>query len=75
MAEQRWTDVGPDRHAHELGLMAAPPEGGTGPVDDAPATGQPTVVEAMRLLEELRSAGLVSDDEYAAKRREILDRI
>ena len=29
----------------------------------------------MRLLEELRSAGLVSDDEYAAKRREILDRI
>jgi hypothetical protein len=33
------------------------------------------VVEAMRLLEELRSAGLVSDDEYAAKRREILDRI
>ena len=75
MAEQRWMDVGPDRHAHELGLMAAPPEGGTGPVDDAPATGQPTVVEAMRLLEELRSAGLVSDDEYAAKRREILDRI
>ena len=68
-------DAGPERHAHELGLMAAPADGWPGPVDDAPAAGLPTVVEAMRLLEELRSAGLVSDDEYAAKRREILDRI
>jgi hypothetical protein len=33
------------------------------------------VAEALRVLEELRAAGLVSDDEYAAKRREILDRI
>ena len=74
-AEQRWMDAGPGRHAHELGLMAAPTDGRPGPADDAPAAGQPTVLEAMRLLEELRSAGLVSDDEYAAKRREILDRI
>jgi len=74
-AEQRWIEAGPDRHAHELGLMAAPANGWPAPADETPAGGQPTVVEAMRLLEELRSAGLVSDDEYAAKRREVLDRI
>jgi hypothetical protein len=33
------------------------------------------VADALRLLEELRAAGLVSDGEYAAKRREILGRI
>lgn len=74
-AEARWMEAGPDRHAHELGLMAAPPDGWPAPADDLSSAGQPTVVEAMRLLEELRSAGLVTDDEYAAKRREILDRI
>lgn len=79
-AEQRWIEESPARHAHEIGLMAAPPEGWPTPAAEAPAAeappaGQAPVVEAMRLLEELRSAGLVSDDEYAAKRREILGRI
>ena len=74
-AERRWTAVGPQRHAHELGLAAAPAGGWPDPIAEAPATGPSTVVDALRLLEELRAAGLVSDDEYGAKRREILDRI
>ena len=74
-AEERWMAVGPARYAYELGLTAEPPEGPADPVVEAPAAGQRTVVEAMRLLEELRTAGLIADDEYAAKRREILDRI
>ncbi len=73
-AEVRWTAVGPQRHAHELGLAAAP-AGGPDPVAEAPATNPSTVVDALRLIEELRAAGLVSDGEYGAKRREILDRI
>ncbi|MFH0751484.1 MAG: SHOCT domain-containing protein [Chloroflexota bacterium] len=74
-AERRWTAVGPLRHAHELGLAAAPPGGWPAPVPDAPGTGTAPVADALRLLEELRAAGLLSDGEYAAKRREILDRI
>ena len=72
--ERRWTVVGPRRHAHELGLATAPPGGWPAPVADA-AADAPSVADALRLLEELRTAGLVSDGEYAAKRREILDRI
>lgn len=33
----------------------------------------PTVEERLRQLEQLRSQGLVTDDEFAAKRTEILD--
>lgn len=74
-AERRWTAVGPRRHAYELGLAAAPRDGWPAPAAEAPAAGTATVVNALRVLEELRSAGLVSNDEYAAKRQEILDRI
>ncbi|MFH1474666.1 MAG: hypothetical protein ABIG85_02290 [Chloroflexota bacterium] len=74
-AERRWTAVGPRRHAYELGLAAAPDGGWPGPVEDASAAGTASVADALRLLEELRTAGLVSDGEYGAKRREILDRI
>jgi hypothetical protein len=74
-AERRWTAIGPPWHAHELGLAPAPPAAQPEPIAEAPAPGPSTVVDALRLLEELRAAGLVSDDEYAAKRREILDRI
>jgi hypothetical protein len=74
-AERRWIAVGPARYAYELGLTTEQPEGGPVAADAAPPAGQPTVVGAMRALEELRTAGLVTDDEYAAKRQEILDRI
>jgi hypothetical protein len=74
-AERRWTAVGPRRHAYELGLAAAPPGGWPAPVTGAPAASPSSLADAMRLLEELRAAGFVSDGEYAAKRREILDRI
>jgi hypothetical protein len=75
-AERRWTAVGTLRHAHELGLAAAPVGGWPAPVaGDAVATGAASVTDALRLLEELRGAGLLSDGEYAAKRREVLDRI
>jgi len=74
-AERRWTAVGPGRHAHQLGLAAAPPGGWPDPVVEAPAAAASTVADALRLLEELRAARLVSDDEYGAKRREILGRI
>jgi len=74
-AERRWTVAGPRRHAHELGLAAAPADDWSAPVVGDPAAGAPAVAEALRQLDELRAAGLVSDGEYAAKRREILDRI
>ncbi len=74
-AERRWTAVGPLRHAHELGLAAAPPGGWPAPVADLPGAGTAPVADTLRLLEELRAAGLLSEGEYAAKRREVLDRI
>ncbi len=67
--------MGPRRHAQELGLAAAPPGGWPAADADAPGAGPASVADALRLLEDLRAAGLVSDGEYAAKRREILDRI
>jgi hypothetical protein len=84
-AERRWTAVGPRRHAEELGMATAPPGGwpataaevpaaGPGAVT-GPAAGPASVADALRLLDELRAARLVSDEEYAAKRREVLDRI
>jgi hypothetical protein len=75
-AERRWTKVGPRLYAHELGLAPAPPE--TAPADapsPASSTGSSSVADALRLLEQLRAEGLVTDGEYQAKRREILDRI
>jgi hypothetical protein len=74
-AERRWTAVGTRRHAHELGLAAVPQGGWPSPVADPPAASPASVADALRLLEELRGAGLLSDGEYAAKRREILHRI
>jgi len=83
-AERRWTAVGPRRHAHELGLATAPPGGWPASAADASAAdasaadasaADAPVADALRLLDELRAASLVSDEEYAAKRREVLDRI
>jgi hypothetical protein len=74
-AEKRWLVVGPARYALELGLTAEVRDDGPVAAAQATPTAQPTVLEAMRQLEELRTAGYVSDDEYAAKRQEILGRI
>jgi len=89
-AEARWSAVGVRRYAAELGLAPgeAPPGAGEalsagGPAGVEPTTGTPTtpmtgpatVREALEALEELHAAGLVSDDEYTVKRREILARL
>ncbi len=74
-AEKRWLAVGPARYAHELGLTANQPDDRPVAAGETTPAAQPTVLVAMRQLEELRTAGFVSDDEYAAKRQEILDRI
>ncbi len=89
-AEARWLEVGASAHAAELGLSAASNgEGGpmTQPeirpgVEPPPSTIGPegtsagsSVRAALATLEGLRADGLVSDDEYAAKRREILARL
>jgi len=90
-AEERWTAIGPRRYAVELGLAAgfraetrgapaagdpaeAPGVGAPRPGPQPPA-GIPSVRDALEALEELRAARLVTDDEYAAKRREILARL
>jgi uncharacterized membrane protein YdbT with pleckstrin-like domain len=39
----------------------------------SPESGQPSAQDRLRQLEELRAEGMVSDDEYAAKRAAILD--
>jgi hypothetical protein len=74
-AEKRWLAVGPARNAQELGLTADQPDDRPVAAGETTPAAQPTVLVAMRQLEELRTAGFVSDDEYAAKRQEILDRI
>ncbi len=78
-AEARWTSAGAAAHAVELGLGsretlrsaagdAAPSAGG------GPST-VPSVRVALEELEGLRSAGLITDAEYAAKRAQILARL
>ncbi len=82
-AEARWTSMGVPAYAAELGLAkgaevrAAPVdvdrEGGAAePIAPGPAT---TVHEAMVQLGELRAAGLITEEEYEAKRGEILRRL
>jgi len=86
-AERRWSAIGLDRYLAEIGLGpaavaerpapagAAPPEEAAGPaMAMAPAT-RPSTRAALEELDDLRSAGLVTDDEYRRKRQEILDRL
>ena len=83
-AERRWMEIGLPAYLAELGLAAgaavptpaigdAPAASGpaAAPVAASPSTIQASLVE----LEGLRTAGLVTDDEYLAKRREILARL
>ncbi len=85
-AERRWTEIGVERHAAELGLVPARPDTPAAPAEVAgpgTATGPrasdesraSSVREALRELEALRADGLVSEAEYAGKRRDILDRL
>ncbi len=88
-AERRWTAVGAAAHAAEIGVVATDepdgPEPGPALAGVAPVAPQPgsasvappagSVADALRALEQLRDDGLVSDDEYALKRREILARL
>ena len=79
-AEARWMDVGVAAYATEAGL-ADPPQDTATPAAAAgtPATGHAPGAVGVRAsleeLEQLRSARLVTDEEYAAKRREILARL
>jgi Short C-terminal domain len=90
-AEERWIAIGSQRYAVQLGLAAGPGDethgapttgasvaatgAGTARPGPQPPPEAPTVRDALEALEELRDAGLVTDDEYAAKRREILARL
>jgi len=84
-AEERWMAVGPLRYAVQLGLVAGvadeTPSAAAEPAAAARAGMEPPVSattslrDALETLEQLRAARLVTDDEYAAKRREILARL
>lgn len=79
-AERRWTDVGLPTYLAELGPAAGGPAGpavvpGGGTISDlgsAPAAAPSSIQARLVELESLRAAGLIADDEYADKRREIL---
>jgi len=69
-AERRWTEVGLPAYLAELGPAAG------GPAESPPPVGASSSIQATLVeLEGLRAAGLVAEDEYAAKRREILARL
>ena len=85
-AEQRWTEVGLEAYLAELGPAAGGPAvspagaGGTplaapAPVEASLAASPSSVQATLVELEGLRAAGLVAEDEYAEKRREILARL
>jgi hypothetical protein len=85
-AEARWVAVGADRHAAELGLAGPPPRSAAPATDGGPAAERGdaggaiadaggAIADALATLEALRQRGLVTDTEYAEKRREILARL
>ncbi len=83
-AERHWIEVGLLAYLAELGLVAGGPAGSSAVIVDAPVTGTVTdpaaaargsVQASLVELESLRGAGLVADEEYADKRREILARL
>jgi hypothetical protein len=74
-AERRWSEIGPAAHAAEIGVESASPAAPASRYEDGPAAGPEAVAAALGTLDGLRAQGLVTDDEYVSKRREILDRI
>jgi len=74
-AEARWLQVGVAAYAAELGLRAAPLPAASRQGADGPAVpGRSSVRAALEELDGIRAAGLVTEEEYQAKRREILAR-
>lgn len=80
-AEQHWSQVGLLAYLAELGPAAGGPapapvaataDSAAQPTGTSPA---PSIQASLVELESLRLAGLLADDEYAAKRREILARL
>lgn len=83
-AERRWTEIGLPAYLVELGLSPEDPAGAqtaAGGDSEAsraatPASGSSSNIQASLVeLEQLRSAGLLGEGEYAEKRREILARL
>ena len=75
-AEARWLEVGVAAYAAELGLRAAPPPAASPKGAGEPAVpGGSSVRAALEELDGIRAAGLMTDEEYQAKRREILARL
>jgi hypothetical protein len=83
-AERRWIEVGLPAYLAELGLAAGGSVGPAASSGDAEiavpaalpeAASRSSVGARLVELESLRAAGLVAEDEYAAKRREILARL
>jgi hypothetical protein len=67
----RQAEIGLPPYAREIGFDAADPS----PESEAPAgRGPQSVPEALTGLDELRAKRLITDEEYAAKREEILAR-
>ena len=71
---------GDQGHAHSPDARDAPVAGGTelaAPPPTAPADGgaAPDPMEQLKKLAEMRDAGFMSEEEFDAKRREILDRL
>lgn len=88
VAEARWREIGAEAYAVELGLKVAPQGGvrlGSSAAGAASAGGGSSAAgtsaagdsarERLAELEALRVEGLVTEAEYAQKRREILDRL
>lgn len=74
--------AGAPQPGYGVGVPVPGPEGAVvggvvpGAAGQAEAAGaQPTVVERMKKLDSLKEAGLITDEEYAAKRAEILSEI
>jgi hypothetical protein len=83
-AERRWIEIGLAAYLAELGLapeLAVPSPAAVGASESAgpataPAAASSSAIGASLLeLESLRAAGLLAEDEYSAKRREILARL
>jgi hypothetical protein len=45
------------------------------PQGSAPATAAGKIEERLRILDELKSKGVITDEEYRAKRKRILDEL
>ncbi|MDR3546233.1 MAG: SHOCT domain-containing protein [Candidatus Limnocylindrales bacterium] len=83
-AEQRWTEIGLPSYLVELGLatpgaavpsVAVGASASAGPATVPAVTSSSAIATSLQELERLRAAGLVAEDEYSAKRREILARL